>query len=63
MRVFTMQDRSLAQVVRTDPNMTLRDVFEMTDYTAEEVDAIADLNVGETLLIGSVKDISVERTG
>ncbi len=64
MRRFTMQDRSEPSAAEstTRNDLTLQQVFNMTDYSDEEFDAIADLQPGQSLLIGSDKDIYVGRT-
>lgn len=61
-RRFTMQDRSGGKVNRTDENLSLQDALHMTDYSDEEVDKIADLQVGQELLFGREQDISIKRT-
>lgn len=61
MKRYTMQDRSGGIVNRTDANIHLQRVLEMTDYTPEEVDAIADLQAGQELCVGEAKDISILR--
>jgi hypothetical protein len=61
MKRYTMQDRSGGVVNRIDPGLNLQQVYEMTDYSAEEVDEIADLKPGEFLLIGGAQDIYVRR--
>lgn len=62
MKLYTMQDRSGGEVNRTDARINLQQVLGMTDYSAEEVDAISDLAVGQELLIGRDQDIRVVRT-
>lgn len=52
MRRYTMQDRSTGPVTRTDENLTLQDVYEMTDWLAEELDEIASFAIGASKLYG-----------
>jgi hypothetical protein len=46
-RTYEMQDRSTGVATRTDPGLSLQAVEHMTDWTAEEFDAIAPMQVGE----------------
>jgi hypothetical protein len=46
-RTYEMQDRSTGMTTRTDPGLSLQAVEHMTDWTAEEFDAIASMQVGE----------------
>ena len=61
MRRYTMQDRSGGRINRTDRNLSLVQVYEMTDYTEEEFDAVASLLPGQEMFIGSGRDIYVLR--
>lgn len=61
MKRYTMEDRSGGVVNRQDTNLSLQQVFEMTDYSEAEVDQIADLQVGQWLLIGSDQDVFVSK--
>ncbi len=46
-RTYEMQDRSTGMATRVDPNLSLQAVEHMTDWTAEEFDAIASMQVGD----------------
>lgn len=65
MRKYEMQDRSAEFVnhqrkVRVDPGLSLQEVEHMTDWTAQELDDIASMNVGDEKLYGS--GVYVKRT-
>lgn len=62
MRRYTMQDMSAEIVNRTDKDLSLQQVLEMTDYSELEVDNIACMSPGDQILIGSSQDISIART-
>lgn len=62
MRRYTMQDRSGGTVNRTDTDLSLQQTYEMTDYSEQEMDELADLQVGSAMFLGSVKDIYILRT-
>lgn len=49
-RTYEMQDRSTGVATRTDPGLSLQAVEHMTDWTAEEFDAIASMQVGDEKL-------------
>lgn len=60
-RRYEMQDRSGGRINRTDSDLSILSVFNMTDFTEEEANAVLELAVGEELLLGSEQDISVRR--
>lgn len=62
MRRYLMQDRSGGKINRADPHLSLQKVLEMTDYSEDEVDQIACLEVGQELLIGAQQDLYIKRT-
>lgn len=62
LRRFTMEDRSGDDTHRSDENLSIQQVFEMTDYSEDEVDQIASLEVNGELLIGTQRDIYIKRT-
>lgn len=64
MRRYTMQDRSSPEKAEstTKSGLSLSQALYVTDYSEEEVDQGASLQVGEHLLLGSDKDIFIERT-
>lgn len=57
-----MQDRSGGQINREDHNLSLLDVYSMTDFTEKEFDHIADMKVGEEFYIVLDHDIYIKRT-
>lgn len=48
MRRYKMQDRSGNVVYRTDTNLSLQAVEHMTDWSEDEFDMIASMQVGES---------------
>lgn len=61
-RKYTMQDLSGGTVNRTDANLSFQEMYHMTDYSDDEIEQILDLEVGQTVTIGSSRDITVART-
>lgn len=56
-RRYTMQDRSpihfASEGPPTDVDLSLQQVYNMTDYTDEEFDHIASMEVGEEFFVCS----------
>ena len=67
MRKYTMHDRSTNYIDgapihhEPDRDLTLLQVFNMTDYTDEEIDHIANMVVGEEYFKGSDSEIYIRR--
>jgi len=47
MRKYHMQDRSAGYVASDDPDLYLVSVFHMSDWTAEQFDMIASMQVND----------------
>lgn len=58
-RLYTMRDESAGYISREDPELNLRQVMNMTDFTDTELDSIACMEAGKKLDFGG---ITVERT-
>ena len=48
-----MQDRVKGKVTREDNNLSLQQAYLMTDWTDEEMDQLASLEVGQEMFLGS----------
>ncbi len=63
-RRFSAEDRSnperIAESRITD--LSLQALLELTDFSEEEVDKLADLKVGEVLKVGRDEDLHFKRT-
>lgn len=59
MKRYTTRDESAGYISAEDKGLSLAGVYHMTDWTDEQFDTIAQMDVGQKL---NFKGITVERT-
>jgi hypothetical protein len=57
-RIYEMQDRSTGVATCTNSGLSLQAVEHMTDWTAEEFDAIASMEIGQECLYSPFQGIT-----